>query len=88
MSPLSPLSIPSLTHLVGNPDLVMRKTLRSVIGLFTVMTLKRVSESVFFQSNTFRACKVKDGKEVAESLTVFNLLKIIEIFQGNKHLRA
>ena len=86
--PPFPLSIPSLTPLVGNPDLLMRKTLRSVTYMFTAMTLKRVSESVFLQSNTFRACKVKDGKEVAESLTVFNLLKIIHIFQGNKHLRT
>ena len=86
--PPSPLSIPSLTPLVGNPDVLLRKTLRSVTYMFTAMTLKRVSESVFLQSNTFRACKVKDGKEVAESLTVFNLLKIIHIFHGNKHLRT
>ena len=46
------------------------------------MTLKRVSESIFFQGNKFTAFKVKDEKEVANYLMEFNLLKIIHPFQG------
>ena len=38
-----------------------------MLGLLIVMVLKRVSESIFFQSNKFTACKVKDEKEVANS---------------------
>ena len=45
----------------------MRETPRRVLDLLTVMILKRVSESIFFQSNKFTACKVKDEKEVANS---------------------
>ena len=30
-------------------------------------------EYIFFQSNKYTACKVKDGKEVAKSLMVLNL---------------
>ena len=47
-----------------------------------------MSESIFFQSNKFTACKVKDEKEVANSLMAFNLLKIIRPFQGKKNLRT
>ena len=72
--------------LVGHPDLPKRKTLKWVLGLVTVMILKRVSESIFFQSNKFTTYKIKDEKEVANSLMAFNLLKIIHTFQGKKHL--
>ena len=51
------------------------------------MIFQRVSESVFLQSNKFTVCKIEDGKEVANSLMVFNLLSIIHPFQGKKHLR-
>ena len=47
-----------------------------------------MSESIFFQSNKFTACKIKDEKEVANSLMAFNLLKIIHSFQGKKNLRT
>ena len=43
-------SPPQFPHLVGHPDLSMRKTLR-VVGLLTVMIL--------FQSKIFKACKIK-----------------------------
>ena len=59
-----------------------------MLGLFNEMILKRVNESIYFQSNQFRTCKVKDEKEVANSLMAFNLLKIIHPFQGKKHLRT
>ena len=36
------------TQLVGYPDLPVRKTLRRVVDLLTVMILKRVSKSIFF----------------------------------------
>ena len=77
----TPLQVPPL---VENPDLPIRKNLRSVLGLLAVMILKRVS--IFFQGNKFTACKVKDGKGVAKSLMVFNLLKIIQSFQCKKYL--
>ena len=57
-----------------------------VLGLLTVMILKSASESIFFQSNKFTACKFKDEKEVTNFLMVFNLLKIIHPSQGKKHL--
>ena len=53
----------------------IKSTLRSVLGLITVIILKRVRESIFLQSNKFTACKVRDGKEEAKSLMVFNLYK-------------
>ena len=52
-----------------------------MLRLLTVMILKRVS-------NIFTACKVKDEKEEATFLMVFNLLKIIYPFQCKKHLRT
>ena len=42
---------------------------------------------IFFQSNKFIACKVKDKNEAANSLMALNLLKIIHPFQGKKQLR-
>ena len=71
---------------VGHPDLPIRKTLRRVLDPLSVMTLKRVNESIFFQINKFTACKIT--KEVANSLMAFNLLKIIHPFQDKKHLRT
>ena len=77
---------PKFLPLVGNSDLPIRKTLKRVLDSLTVMILKRVSESIFFQINKFTACKFT--KEVANSLMAFNLLKIIHPFQGKKHLRT
>ena len=84
----TPLPLLQFSPLVGHPDLPIRKTLRRVLGLFTTMIFKRVSESIYFQSNKFTTCKVKDEKEVASSLMTFNLPKIIHPFQGKKHLRT
>ena len=72
-----PLNFPSL---VGH--------LRRVLDLLTIMILKKVSESIFFQINIFTACKFKDKKEVTNFLMVFNLLKIIHPFQGKKDLKT
>ena len=77
---------PKFPPLVRHPDLPIRKTLKRVLDSLTVMILKRVSESIFFQINKFTACKFT--KEVANSLMAFNLLKIIHPFQGKKHLRT
>ena len=55
----------------GNP---LSLSLRSVLVLLTVITLKRVTKSIFFQSNKFTGRKVKDRKEVAKSFIVFNIL--------------
>ena len=41
--------------------------------LLTVMIFKRVTESIFFQSKRFTACKSKDEKEVKN----LNLLHIL-----------
>ena len=59
--------------LVGHPDLLIRKILMRVVGLLTMMIMKRISESIFFQSKRFKACKLKDEKEV----TNLNLLHIL-----------
>ena len=79
---------PKFPPLVGHPDLAIRKALRRVLDLLTVMNLKWVRESIFFQINKLPACKFKDKKEVANFLMIFNLLKIIHPFQGKKHLRT
>ena len=75
--------LPSVRH----PNLPIRQTLRRVLGLLTVMILKRVSESIFFQRNKFTVCKAKHEKELANSVMAFNILKIIHPFQGKEHLR-
>ena len=77
------VNLPILS-LVENPNLPIRKT-QKFLGLLTIIILKRMSESIFFQSTKFTACKVKDEKEEANSLMEFNLLKIIHPFQGEKH---
>ena len=59
-----------------------------MLDLLTVMILKRVSESIFFQINIFTACKFKDKKDVANSSMAFNLLKIIHPFRGKKDFRT
>ena len=79
---------PQFHLLVGHSDLTIKNTLWRVLGLLTVMNLKRVSESIFFQSNKFTGYKVKNEKEVANSLMVFNLLKITHLAQGKKNLRT
>ena len=70
---------PHFPHLVGYPDLSMRKTMR-VVGLLTVM--------VFFQSKKCIACKIKDEKveTIFYFLMVFNLLTIIHPLESKKHL--
>ena len=45
-------------------------------------------EIIFFQSNRFPVCNVGNGKEVAKSLMVFNLRKVIHPFRNKKHLRT
>ena len=46
---------PLFAPLMGHPDLPVRKILMRVLYVLTVKILKRVSESIFFQSNKFRA---------------------------------
>ena len=46
---------PQFFFLVGHSGLPIRKTLRRVLDLLTVVILKRVSESIFFQINIFTA---------------------------------
>ena len=57
------------SRFVGYPDLPMSKTLK-VVGLLNVM--------IFFQSEKFTACKIKDEKD---TVIMFNLLKIITPFE-------
>ena len=78
----------SVSPLVKNSDLSIKNTLKSVLNLITVITLKRGKESILFQSNKFTGGKVRDGKDVAKSLVVFNLGTIIHPFQSKKNLRA
>ena len=81
-------SLPQWDMFSSLPDLLMKKTLRRVLGLFTAVILKRVSESIYFKSDKFTTCKAKDEKEGANSLMTFNLPEIIHLFQGKKHLRT
>ena len=60
--------------LMLHPNLPIRTTLVRVLGLLTVMILKKVSESIFLQSNKFTAYKVKDEKDLENSLMAFNIL--------------
>ena len=48
-------SPPQFFFLVGHTGLPIRKTLRRVLDLLTVMISKRVSESIFFPINEFTA---------------------------------
>ena len=75
--------LPQFSSLVRHPNLPIRKILKGAWSAYCII-LERVSESIFFQSNKLRACKVKDEKEVANSLITFNLLKIIHPFQGKE----
>ena len=60
-----------------------------MLSLLTAeMILKRVSESIFLQSNKVIADKVKDEKEVANSSMALNLLKMIYPIRGKKRLRT
>ena len=56
--------------------------------MLTIIILKKMSESIFFQSNKFTGYKDKNEKEVTNSLMAFNLLKIIPPIQGKKHLQT
>ena len=78
---------PILSH-YGQSLPPIRSTMRSVLGLFTILILKRMWESISFQSNKFTACTVKDGKEVAKSFMLFNLYKILHPFQSKKCLKT
>ena len=71
------LSCPSLSCKSWSP---IKNSLKSVLDLITEIALKRVRESIFFQSNKFTACKVRDRREVAKSLMVFNLPNMIHPF--------
>ena len=75
-------------QVVEHPNLPKKKNLKRMLCLLTVTILERVNDSIFFQSNTFTACKVKVEKEVTNSLMVDNLLNIIHPFQGKKHLKT
>ena len=53
--------------LVGNPEPPIRNTLKIYLGMLTVMTLKKLCENIFFESNKLTAYKVKHGKEVKKN---------------------
>ena len=78
----------SFISLSGISDLSLRKILMRVVVLLTVMILKRVSESIFFQSKRFTVCKVKDDKEVTNLNLLHNSSNIFLItVNGNLHLK-
>ena len=72
---------PQFPQLMGYLDLPMRKILR-VVDLLTVIIL--------FQRKKITACKIHDEKQetIFYFLMVFNLLKIINLFESKKHLRT
>ena len=47
--------LPQFFFLLGHAGLPIRKTLRRVLDLLTVMILKRLTESIFFQINEVTA---------------------------------
>ena len=51
------------------------------------MIWKRLSVSIFIQRNKLIGSKIKDEKEVPNSLMVINLLNINHPFQGKEYLR-
>ena len=53
---------PQFSPLVKHHNLPIRKILRRVLGLLTVMISKRVNMSIFLQSKKLGACKVKVRK--------------------------
>ena len=53
---------PRFPSLKGHPDLPIKKTLRRVLDMLTVMILNRVSESVFFQINLLKAIYPFQGR--------------------------
>ena len=60
----------------------MKNNLSSVVGLLTVMILKRVCvrEFFFFKVKNLKHVKLKIETEGPKSLTTFNLWKIIHLF--------
>ena len=58
-----------------------------MFGLITITILKRVRQGIFLKKR-FIERKVRGGKEVAKSLMVFNLRKIIHLIQSKKYLRT
>ena len=73
--------------IVANTDPLIKNTLEGMLGLIIVIIFKIVREIIYFQTNKFVTCKVRDGKEMAKCLMVFNLHKIIHPFQSEKYLR-
>ena len=76
----------SLPRLEEHPHFSITKILSVVLNLVIVINFKKMSESIFFQSIKFAICNVKGGKEVANFLVVFNILKIIHPFQTHKNI--
>ena len=75
--------------LVVNPDLPIRKLLKIVLVLLTVMLLKRVSQIFFFKSNRLTAYKINRGREeVGSYLMVLNILQNIQQALGKKHMKT
>ena len=73
---------------VGYPDLSIKKTLRRVCDLLTILISKVMDKSIFFQINKFTACEFKDKKEAPDCLRAFNLMEVIHLFQGKNYLRT
>ena len=54
---------PRFGPLVGHPDLPIRKTLRRVLGLLTVILLAGIGESIFFIARNLHRVRLKVEKE-------------------------
>ena len=78
--------LPEFPPLVWHPNLSIRKIEECLVYL--LQWFEKSEWEHFFQSNKFTAWKVKDEKEVANSLMKFNLLKIIHPLQGKRHWRT
>ena len=77
---------PQLSPLVEHPDFPIRKNLIRVVGLLSVMILKRVGDTIFFQSERFTACKVKEEKRSVKFKPITFFIKIKEESSSNVFL--
>ena len=57
----------ALVHpLVANSDLLIKNAMERALSVIAVRNVKKVRESIFFQSSRFTTCKVRDRKLVAQ----------------------
>ena len=70
----------------GTEEIIILEERVQNFGLFTIMILKSVNESIIFQSKKFAVCKVRlmreNRKQMVNFSMVFSLLKTIHSIPG------